>query len=102
MSTTSWATFSSLTSFRIQNPLAGFSEKTLLADVKEFAEEHELLDILPLLQKGALVARNPANYENVTSLDDADREALHHEATHRWSHPIRLYVCPPAPGLIRK
>jgi len=77
---------------RITNPLAGLSEETLLRDVSEFARENDLEDILPLLQKGALVAADPENFENVKQLDADEKGWLRYEAAHRWSHPIALYL----------
>src|SRR4051812_27766909 len=77
---------------RIQNPLAGLGETVLLRDVGEFARENDLIDILPLLEKGALVAADPENFENVRQLDEDDKVALRFEAAHRWSHPITLYL----------
>lgn len=72
--------------------MAGLSRETILADVKEFAETHQLQDILPLLNKGALVAANPGNYRNLDLLDEADREHLAYESEHKWSHPLALYI----------
>lgn len=60
--------------------------------MKEFAATHELEDLLPLLEKGALVASNPGNYRNLDLLDEADREHLAYEAAHKWSHPLALYI----------
>ncbi|PQE27877.1 hexose transporter protein [Rutstroemia sp. NJR-2017a BBW] len=77
---------------KIQNPLAGLGETVLLRDVGEFARENDLMDILPLLEKGALVAADPENFENVRQLDEDDKVALRFEAAHRWSHPITLYL----------
>jgi sugar porter (SP) family MFS transporter len=77
---------------KIQNPLAGLSEATLLRDVAEFARVHDLQDIEPELRKGALVASDPDNFENVHLLDENDKLALRNEVDHKWSHPWRLYV----------
>jgi hypothetical protein len=43
------------------------------------------------LEKGALVAQNPSGFEKLEILDDADREVLRRETTHKWSHPRALY-----------
>ena len=77
---------------RIRNPLAGIPHDQLLLDVEEFAREKELLDILPFLSKGAVLAQNPAEYLTLKELDPADREIIGHEYTHRWSHPWPLYM----------
>jgi hypothetical protein len=49
---------------------------------------------LPLLRKGALVARDPTNYEDISgdeTLDDMEVEALRNEVLHKWRQPIALY-----------
>ena len=63
----------------------------LMADVEEFANDKGLTDIIPVLKKGALVAQNPAAFEEIELLDDDDREALRQEKAHKWRHPMALY-----------
>jgi hypothetical protein len=49
---------------------------------------------LPLLRKGALVARDPTNYEDISgdeTLDDMEVEALRDEVLHKWRQPVALY-----------
>ncbi|KAM3481803.1 hypothetical protein MY8738_004299 [Beauveria namnaoensis] len=76
----------------IKNPLVGIPREDLFARVTAFQQEKGLPeDILPLLQKGALVAQNPAGFEELGDLDEDDKEALRREVTHRWSHPWPLY-----------
>jgi hypothetical protein len=58
-----------------------------MEDVQNFADEYELHDILPLLQKGALVAQSPRDLDRIEELDEADREAILSEVTNRWKHP---------------
>jgi hypothetical protein len=62
-----------------------------MQDVEEFAREKDLEDILPLLRKGALVAQNPAEFENIDELEEHERQNLREEVTHRWRHPKILY-----------
>jgi hypothetical protein len=76
---------------RIKNPLHDIPKAQLLEDVDNFANEYDLADILPLLQKGALIAQNPTKIDSIPELDDADREALLIERTRRWHHPKMLY-----------
>jgi hypothetical protein len=76
---------------RIKNPLADIPKDQLLQDVNTFANKHGLEDILPLLQKGALVAQRPRDFEMITELNDAEKKILHNEITHRWRHPWALY-----------
>ncbi len=49
------------------------------------------MDILPYLQKGALVAQNPAGLEHIDDLDESEKVLLRNEVTHRWRHPLALY-----------
>lgn len=66
-------------SAKIKNPLAGLSHDTLMRDVENFANEHQLHEITPLLKKGALVAQNPADFERVEGLDESEKQALRNE-----------------------
>ncbi|KAG5924098.1 hypothetical protein E4U42_004752 [Claviceps africana] len=77
----------------IENPLQHLSREELLAKVSAFHQQKRLQDhiTISLLQKGALVAQDPANFENLDLLDDADKDALRQEVTHRWRHPWPLY-----------
>lgn len=76
---------------KLKNPLSGYTKKELMADVDAFAKEKDLEDIIPLLRKGALVAQNPKAFEQVEELDDAEREWLRQETTHRWHQPKMLF-----------
>lgn len=76
----------------IRNPLLDISKDQLMADVEAFAERHGMSEHIPLLRKGALVAQSPTDFENIPELDDADRNALRTEITHRWKHPWALYM----------
>ena len=53
----------------IKNPLTGLSKEELMSDVEEFAKKNDMVDELPLLRKGALVAQNPTDFENLAELD---------------------------------
>ena len=76
----------------IKNPLVGLPRDELLSRVTAFQREKGLPeDILPLLEKGALVAQNPAGFEELAELDEQDKAALRNEVTHRWRHPKALY-----------
>ena len=63
----------------------------LLSDVENYAREHSLEDVLPVLKKGALLAQQPDDYEKIVELDEGDKEVLRLERTHRWKHPKALY-----------
>ncbi|KEY65717.1 hypothetical protein S7711_05548 [Stachybotrys chartarum IBT 7711] len=86
------ARFSENIEGEIRNPLKGLSREDLIENVTKFHREKGLpQDILPLLQKGALVAQNPADFENIEVLDEAEKQALREEVTKRWKHPWPLY-----------
>ena len=63
----------------------------LMHDVELFAEEKQLTDKLDLLKKGALIAQDPSNFETIEMLTEDERQVLRQEATHKWSHPVKLY-----------
>jgi hypothetical protein len=77
---------------RITNPLADVPKDLLMKDVEDFAAEHGLDDIIPDLKKGALVAQDPARYDELEELDHDEKAALRLEILHKWKHPIQLYV----------
>jgi MFS family permease len=67
----------------------------LLRDVEKFCLEKNLTDDLPLIQKGALVAQDPANYEDISgefALADTEVEVLRNEVLHKWRQPMTLYL----------
>ncbi|GME39391.1 sugar transporter [Neofusicoccum parvum] len=74
--------FAENTTGDIKNPLAGIPIPQLMDDVESWAQKNEMNDILPLLRKGALIARDPNDFENIAELDEEDREALRIERTH--------------------
>ncbi|KAF7307941.1 MFS domain-containing protein [Mycena kentingensis (nom. inval.)] len=76
---------------KLDNPLRGISREQLLRDVELFAEEKGLTDLLPELQKGALVAQNPAAFESVDLLTEDDKYHIRRETTHRYSQTRSLY-----------
>ncbi|CZR64566.1 related to myo-inositol transport protein ITR1 [Phialocephala subalpina] len=80
---------------KIKNPLAGIAQHTLMKDVEEFAQDKGLMEHLPLLQKGALVAADPQNYEDITgqhALTTQEIDDLRNEVLHKWRQPMALYV----------
>ncbi|OAG35752.1 hypothetical protein AYO21_10069 [Fonsecaea monophora] len=77
---------------RLVNPLAGISKDDLMHQVERFATDKDLLDILPVLKKGAYVAQEAVPLEEIEELDIDELEALQHEVKHRWTHPFALYA----------
>lgn len=74
----------------IRNPLAGMTKGELMTDVEAFAQRNDMHEQLDLLRKGALIAQNPTDFENIAELNDDDRDALRIEVTRRWKHPLQL------------
>lgn len=80
---------------RIKNPLLGIPYEQLMHDVEVFAQEKGLTEHIPLLRKGALVAQEPSNYENITGpeqLTEDEKIALQNEVEHKWRMPMKLYL----------
>ncbi|CAD7064839.1 unnamed protein product [Tilletia caries] len=75
----------------LANPLEGISREQLLEDAARFCRENGLEEHIADMQKGALVAQDPLSFEELSELDEQDREYLRREITHRWSHPRELY-----------
>ena len=74
----------------IKNPLVGISKNDLMIDVERFAKQNDMEEELDLLKKGALVAQNPADFENMDELSEEDKAGLREEITRRWKHPKTL------------
>ncbi|KAJ6167083.1 Major facilitator superfamily domain general substrate transporter [Penicillium chermesinum] len=78
-------------SAKIKNPLADLTQAQVIRDVEAFAQEYNVTEILPDLKKGALVARDPTEFEHVSDLTEAEVTALHDEVNHKWRQPRALY-----------
>ncbi|KAK0117785.1 hypothetical protein ONS95_012110 [Cadophora gregata] len=78
-------------SAKLKNPLSGMTKDELLTDVEAFAKEKDLENILPLLQRGALVAQNSRNFENVSDLTENEKVWLRKETTNRWQQPKMMF-----------
>ncbi|KAF2138546.1 uncharacterized protein K452DRAFT_301081 [Aplosporella prunicola CBS 121167] len=79
------------TAGELKNPLADIPVPQLMRDVETFAHTNSMTDILPLLRKGALVAKDPHSYETVPDITEEEKEQLRVERTHRFRHPKALY-----------
>lgn len=62
-----------------------------MQDVESFANENGLIDIIPLLRKGALAAQSPTAIEDISELSDREKACLRDEVLHRWRQPKILY-----------
>lgn len=80
---------------KIKNPLDGVPRDQLMRDVEFFAKEKGLEDQLPILRKGALLAQDPDNYENIggdEELTAEEKAVLVQEKEHKWRLPFKLYL----------
>ncbi|KAF3065381.1 putative polyol transporter 6 [Daldinia childiae] len=80
---------------KIKNPLKGIPREKLMRDVEAFAHEKGLVEHIPILRRGALVAQNPHDFDDLSgeeALDEAEKKALHDEVLHRWRMPARLFL----------
>ena len=48
-------------------------------------------DHVALLQRGALVAQDPPAFEQISELEEHERDALRNEVLHKWRQPWSLY-----------
>ncbi|KAI0134427.1 hypothetical protein BJ170DRAFT_679315 [Xylariales sp. AK1849] len=80
---------------KIKNPLKGIPRDQLMRDVEAFAHEKGLVEHIPLLRKGALIAQDPTKYENIDgdeALDETEKKVLLDEVLHKWRLPLRLFL----------
>jgi hypothetical protein len=79
---------------KLRNPLTGFTEAQVLADVETWCADKGLSQDLDSFRKGALIARvgqREDGFEYVSILSEEEKGWLRHETTHRWSQPFMLY-----------
>ena len=75
----------------LENPLAGKSRESVIRDARRYARDHGMAEDEEDFVKGALVAREPDNFENIPELSEEDKAALRFEITHKWKQPFTLY-----------
>lgn len=78
----------------LRNPLKGMTREQILKDVDAFVEEKGLQEHREDFRKGALIAQVsniPGGFEDVETLNDAEKDVLRREITHKWSQPFMLY-----------
>lgn len=66
-----------------------------MAQVEDFADEKCLAEYTDLLKKGALIAQDPENYEDIPGehqLTQDECDDLQAEVHHKWRVPRALYV----------
>jgi hypothetical protein len=75
----------------LENPLAVKSREAVINGVKKFVRDSGFPEDEEFFIKGALVARDPDDFENIQELSDEDKAALRKEVTHRWHQPFMMY-----------
>jgi hypothetical protein len=75
-----------------KNILEHISKEDLLNDVRNFAAEKGLEEYLPDLEKGALLAQRPDDFEEIQELTAEDIASIRYEKEHKWSHPLWLWL----------
>lgn len=75
-----------------QNILAHLSKEDLLSDVRTFVTQRGLEEYLLDLEKGALLAQRPDDFDEIAELTEEDRAAIRYEKEHKWSHPLWLWL----------
>lgn len=75
----------------LDNILARLSKEELIADVDQFVSAHGLDAHSEVFRKGALVAQQPDNWNQIAELDEEDKLAIQEEHLHKWRQPRALY-----------
>lgn len=81
----------SRTNAKLANPLYGIQPEELEEMGAQYARDHGMEADVTAFRKGAVLAQDPLNFENMDILDDEDLVILRREYTHKWSHPSTLY-----------
>lgn len=63
----------------------------MLRDVDNFTKENGFEEHQALLRRGALVARDPIRFADVSGITEAEKEAISNEVLHKWRQPKLLY-----------
>jgi len=95
LSNTSHVDLNSNLEARIRNPLEGIPRDQLLLRAEEFCQEKGLTEHVALFRKGAIVAQNPHDYEQISgaeALNEDEKRALKDEVEHKWRLPRKLFL----------
>ncbi len=79
---------------KLANPLAGYSHTELEEMGAAYATKYQLGDESDIraFRMGAILAQDPARYEQCRGLEQDEVEILRKEFTNRWSQPKLMYV----------
>jgi hypothetical protein len=72
--------------------LAHLTESQVFADVERFCLDHGFENDIPLFKRAARVAHNPHEIATLPDLSDEERRICIEETTHKWRHPIMMYL----------
>ena len=72
--------------------LAHLTESQVFADVEQFCLDHGFEDKIDLFKRAARVAHNPHEVATLPDLTDEERKVCVEETTHKWRHPIMMYL----------
>ena len=67
------------------------TQEEVIADVDQFVQENGFQEQRDLLVKGALIAKDPAEFESVPGITEEEIKVIRNEVLHRWWQPWRLY-----------
>lgn len=76
---------------KIKNPLAHLTPDEVIADVDQFVRANGFENERDMIVKGALIARDPTEFESVPGITIEETEAIRNEVLHRWKQPVSLY-----------
>lgn len=71
--------------------MAHLSEEAITQDAHLFAKTHGMAHLTPMLVKGALVAKDPALFEQVPGITEDEKECIRNEVLHKWRQSRALY-----------
>lgn len=66
-----------------------------MRDVELFAQEKGLEEHLPLFRRGAVLAQNPDDFEDLGDeygLSEEEKQVIRTEREHKWRLPFKLYL----------
>ena len=76
---------------RRHHPLGDVSREVLLEDVERFARDTGLIEKLPLLQNGALIAQGETPVQHLPHITEGEFLALRDESEKKWRQTKTLY-----------
>lgn len=67
------------------------TQEEVTADVDRFVQANGFQEQRDLLVKGALIAKDPPEFESVPGITEEEISAIKNEVLHKWRQPWRLY-----------